>query len=868
MLEYVKFDCTPIADVLVQLAVGPAKTVREKTLPLLAACRDEAHPFIDRVLAEGDAAERHEAAFLLWRLFGRDAEEPLRAHAAGETSERVKQTIDKLLAAPAEASAEVVRELAESLPPLRVELGTIDLPEEAKQGLRNVFEQSWRQAQQQYEKAMERWNAPDRPKWLRKPEPPGKPTDAAFEELFRFVEGRAEAPPAGPPLRPLMGRIGALGDWLAPPGVKLIHVARLAQALGRMRINASSGPSGLWWRATQDLEPYRRRCPEPFGLREVDAVVVSLAGGQTGLAADAYLCNNRWRSFCDWEPAAVWPLFAERPEILQEVLSPSKGGADRRENAFKVLGMFPKLPPGFIPVLWDIALGESKAERPLAQTALTAVPDKAAKVVVALGDGRQAVRAAAAEWLGQIGDPAVIEALKQAVRKEKQESVKGVLMTALEALGADVNEFLDRGALSEEAKKGLARKRPSGMGWFPLDNLPPLHWQDTGEVVDPQIVQWWVVQAAQQKSAVPGPVLRRFLAMCRKHETAALAKFVLSAWIGRDTSTMSHEEAAAKARQQTDAMWARHGQNPQWTRHYKDDKENLYRIYYQNFSTQLLCSASGQKGMLALVAAAGDGDCVKMAEQYIRKWFGNRLAQCKALVEVLAWAPHPLGVQVLLSLGARFRTKAVRKAAAEHVQALADREGWTIDELADRTIPDAGFERPTDENGVPVGDEAVLTLDYGPRKFAVRLNDELEPVVTNEDGKTLKSAPAAGKQDDAEKAKAARKAFTGAKKMVKEVVKRQTERLYEALCTQRTWRFEDWRRYLANHPIAGRLCVRLAWAAFSPSPRPLSLQGEGGARRRTLPRLLPADGGRHADEREGRGGAIRRRRARAAGPPL
>ncbi len=478
--------------------------------------------------------------------------------------------------------------------------------------------------------------------------------------------------------------------------------------------------------------------------------------------------------------------------------------------------MFPTLPPGFIPLLWDVALGESKTERPMAQAALATVPDKAAKVVVALADGRQAVRAAAAEWLGKIGDPAAIEPLKTAVRKEKQESVKGVLMTALEALGADVNEFLDHGALLEEATKGLAKKRPAGLEWFPLDALPPLHWQDTGAAVDPHIVRWWVVQGVQQKTAVPGPVLRRYLGMCRKDEAAALAKFVLSAWIGYDTATPSHEEAAAKAQQQADQVWARLGQNQNWAKHYQNNKDNLYRQYFQNFSTQLIHSAVGQKGMLAIVAAAADGDCVKMCEQYIRKWFGNRLAQCKALVEVLAWAPHPLAIQVLLSIGGRFRTKAVRKAASDHVQALADREGWTIDELADRTIPDAGFERPADENGAPIGDEAVLTLDYGPRKFAVRLNDELEPVVTNEEGKTLKNAPAAGKQDDADKAKAARKAFTGAKKMVKEVVKRQTERLYEALCTQRTWRFDDWRRYLANHPIAGRLCVRLAWAAFAP----------------------------------------------------
>src|SRR5205814_492066 len=39
-------------------------------------------------------------------------------------------------------------------------------------------------------------------------------------------------------------------------------------------------------------------------------------------------------------------------------------------------------------------------------------------------------------------------------------------------------------------------------------------------------------------------------------------------------------------------------------------------------------------------------------------------------------------------------------------------------------------------------------------------------------------------------------------------------RLYESMCTQRCWRFDDWQRYLAHHPIVGRLCCRVIWAAF------------------------------------------------------
>jgi Domain of unknown function (DUF4132) len=108
-------------------------------------------------------------------------------------------------------------------------------------------------------------------------------------------------------------------------------------------------------------------------------------------------------------------------------------------------------------------------------------------------------------------------------------------------------------------------------------------------------------------------------------------------------------------------------------------------------------------------------------------------------------------------------------------------------------------------------------MDYGSRKFTVTLDDDLQPVLVNEAGKEVKNPPAPARDDDQDKAKAAKKSFMDAKKVVKEVVKRQTERLYEALCTQRSWQFEDWKRYLADHPIVGRLCIRLAWAGFEPA---------------------------------------------------
>ena len=439
---------------------------------------------------------------------------------------------------------------------------------------------------------------------------------------------------------------------------------------------------------------------------------------------------------------------------------------------------------------------------------LSRLPNKTAQVIKSLGDGKQTIRCVAAEWLGDIGDKAAIEPLKEAFRKEKQEIAKGAIMQALDRLGADVNEFLDRDQLKKEAKAGLAKKLPAGMEWVPLDRLPKLHWSDTGKEVDGDIVKWWVVQCIAQKLPSCGPILRRYLSMVKPSEAAMFGKFLLSSWIGEDSRNPSAEEAAAEA----ESITARDWKHAYMQEHFKT-RENLYAINLTQAQGKFLTSAIGQKGLLAIPAAVGDGDCVKLAEKYIRTYFGQRLAQCKALVEMLSWIPHPLALQVLLSLSNRFRTKAIRQLAAEIVQQVADREGWTIDELADRTIPSAGFARAEDEEGKPIGIEAILTLDYGPRQFQVTLNDDLEPVIATTEGKKVKALPPPAKADDEEKAKEAKKQFSDAKKQVKDVVKRQKERLYERSAPSRSWPYANWKEYLADHPIVGRLCVQLVWAA-------------------------------------------------------
>lgn len=100
----------------------------------------------------------------------------------------------------------------------------------------------------------------------------------------------------------------------------------------------------------------------------------------------------------------------------------------------------------------------------------------------------------------------------------------------------------------------------------------------------------------------------------------------------------------------------------------------------------------------------------------------------------------------------RFKAPSIERSAREEVVALAGRRGWTTDELADRTVVTAGF----DENG-------VQELSYGARAFRAWLLPDCAIELLDPDGKVPKTLPSARATDDAEEAKAAKRALSAAR---------------------------------------------------------------------------------------------------------
>jgi hypothetical protein len=233
-------------------------------------------------------------------------------------------------------------------------------------------------------------------------------------------------------------------------------------------------------------------------------------------------------------------------------------------------------------------------------------------------------------------------------------------------------------------------------------------------------------------------------------------------------------------------------------------KDQVYEQLRREKAGEYLGSAIADKGVLSLTVGAPGHVAYALTQRYIRD-HGQRRAQVEALIVAASGNDDPAAIQLVLSVARKFKQETVRQRAAELAQDIAERSGWSLDELADRTIPTAGF----DEDG-------LLRLDFGPRCFTGRITRSAKTAaftiaLFNPDGKPVAALPKPGASDDAAVASEARKQLTSSKKEIAQVVGLQTSRLFEAMCLGRTWDGASWREFLLGHPVMKHLVATLVW---------------------------------------------------------
>ncbi len=769
------------ASELVELATATSKQTRQSMALLMSKLGEGAVPALKEKAANGSKDERLHAVQWLRELAGDDCRdffaERLEKEKSAEIVAILREAADSKKAAPAKPAA----------PPAQKPLSATEMGAALSDETRLAFQ-----------KAFASVNDILRARKLGKPV---KETviDEIFENLQTLEFGKGKKPRVAVELPEYEDRPWRpLKEFLTRPELKLVHAVRLLYLTGQIHPDHDYDAYFLGDEADSVLSAFRKT--HRFDLGELAAVMsaIGLDGDRLGV----------WRlgaspdlpaPFSRWEADAVWPYFSTRLEHIDAALrSTNYDAKDRHRAALGVLALFPQPPAKYLPMLWEKALG-SKAERVLAQPCLERVPDRMEKLLAALKSGKANLRAAAAEWLGRIRDPAAVEPILAALKAEKQEVVRDAFMLALEQLGVPADRFLDRDGL-KAAAKDVAKLWPKDLKWFPLAQLPRVHWEDSGKPIEPEIIQLWLLNTWKVKNPEPTTLLRRYCSSIKTAEREKLGQFILDAWMAEDLIPISRAEAEKEARAYAKAM-------VNWGSYAGAGKTTAEADYYARSLADALkkpCgSAVAHKGILAVAAACAGGPAAATIGRYVKEWYGMRAAQCRALLQALVWVEHPSAVQLLFAVGRRFRTRSIQDEANKQVQALAERKGWSVSELADRTVPTAGLD-----------DDASLVLDFGPRQFRAKLNAEAELDLFDDQNKPIKSLPDPRKEDDKDKADSAKKQLAAAKKELKALLTMQRERLYEAMCTERTWRFDDWTAYLNEHPILRLYCQRLVWAVF------------------------------------------------------
>ena len=535
VLQKAQFSPTHCGDVAAQLAVSTAKGVRKAAEAWISLDRAAVLPHLQRLAAAAEPTERFHAVKLLAKIGGDKAQSFLGERLASEKSIKVRELIKGILnpQSQVDLEAEGLPASLPALPELPDVLADQALDDSVLNDLKTVIEKTNAEWLAEWEKSKgQKWS----------PKEPTQFARGAAEEWFHLLQTLDSG--VHPQVKIQGGGLhatGALIEFAGHPKFRLVHVFRWAALLNREQFTARN-----FWHggAIQCLDAWIEK-HGPVDYRELAAICQRLHF-PTEWIASAWLTRSEYnaRLFNTQAGEHVWPYFAERLDLLEMALGwipndphgfvPTYWESNYKLNAWRALAAFPVPPASFMDRMWEAALGSSKTERPLAQEALGRAPNRESRLIAALSSGQQDQRLAAADWIGRLRLNALIPALRASIAKEKYDTPKAAMIGALERLGVSPDEFLDREGLLKDARKITAKPLPAALEWFPMKQLPAVHWSDNGAAVAPEIIEAWLIQACKLKQVEPSALVRRYAASFRAEEREALGQFILDAWLAED----------------------------------------------------------------------------------------------------------------------------------------------------------------------------------------------------------------------------------------------------------------------------------------------------------------------------------------------
>jgi len=776
MAEWGMLADTEVRDFVAKLAGDGAKSVRQKVVnALMILPEDQVISVAETKLAKGTAGVRAAMVDVLIGVGSAAAHDVLRTHLKAEKTGRIRGTIETVLVAETQVSddgdvdedgtsylaLDGSRVDIPALPALAIgqhtKLGTADRKAlEAVIGKENKEIDKRNQARKARNRNLEpRFSlslAKELVNWLNDASDIGKTHQDISTAPTRFFYNEA-----------LMQWAQAALEKM-PPECGLQVSSRVPHALHSCFQQFESTAYHRWVIRYVNSENADYRVIDAMFARSGEHVFGSWNNRKTRKAETGDLLRVELSK--DWDPCdvaglnpkAVWPMLAENFGLFDEAfgLAPAGEPAPKKIHAINFLTLLPQTPQRYYAPLLEVATGTTKTGRAEARALLTGAAGLEERLIELLNDTRQDARAGAAEWLADLKITAATKAIKTRLKKEKSDVAKASMLSALNRLGGDLTPYVGPAALLEDAERILKRAKFDKLDWLMGDALPRLNYAD-GKSVPEEVIKSWIFVANKLKQPGGNALFDIYMDQLSPQSAVELSSWIFGTWINHDT--------------------------------YMPNDRPLY-VDYVNSSAPF-------KGLLALAKHVPPSQSAGTVRTYLKK-HGGRTSQSTALLDMLAANGDPMALQIVISAATRIKQKSVQAHANTLIQSVAEAKGWSLDELADRTIPTAGL---NDDGGLD------LTVGDTSKVYSARMDDDFKLIVMNPDGKQIKSLPAG----DDDNTKASKKALSAAKRELKQITALQGERLYDALCAERRWSVEDWLRDFRDHPVMGRLAERVIW---------------------------------------------------------
>lgn len=399
----------------------------------------------------------------------------------------------------------------------------------------------------------------------------------------------------------------------------------------------------------------------------------------------------------------------------------------------------------------------------------------------------KSARANARSWFARHREDAVTLLIPDALGSDKELrlAAEGALRYLAHSLGFDVVAVAEHvyGARAAAAVEEiiavdrlelLPARMPKLPDWLLAAHLPQILLRDRSAALSEQATRHVLGMLAISKPGEPYAGLEAVEQVADPASLAAFAKALLAAWRAVDYPS--------------DQGWILTAQGT------FGDAEAVRRL------VPLMVAWPRENGHHRAVAGldvlVDVGDAAALFQVY-------RFATAEGLDATLEVEGDEPGLELDRLVQAKPR-KALKEQARQRIARVAAERGLTLDQLADRLLPDLGLDP-----------DGGLWLDYGPRHFRVAFDERLRPRLTDETGAPCPRLPELTDADDAELVEAARERLDALTEDVQSVVAHAALRLETSMALGHSWSVEEFRGLLHRSPVLWRIVRGLVWLSES-----------------------------------------------------